>query len=73
MQYQIVLNFTSLEELTEFNKQYAKFQSKKTEKPENDNRGSKTKEIHQKAKVLHDENPEISYRDCFIKISKNLA
>ena len=73
MQYQIVLNFTSLEELTEFNKQYAKFQSKKTEKPENDNRGSKTKEIHQKAKILHAENPELTYRDCFIKIYKNLA
>jgi hypothetical protein len=73
--YQVVFQFESLEDLLNWNKQYAKLSNKKTEtinKPDKpDNRGSKTKEIHLKAKEYHQANPTLSYRDCFVKVSKN--
>ena len=75
--FQIVLQFQSLEELLNYAKQSDKFLNKK-QKLENpkeinskpDNRGSKTKLIHEKAKEYHKENPTLSYRECFVLISK---
>ena len=43
-------------------------------KPSNDkpdNRGSKTKEMHIKTKEYHEANPTLTYRECFVKVSKN--
>ena len=75
--FQIVLQFQSLEELINYAKQSDKFLNKK-QKLENpkeisskpDNLGSKTKLIHEKAKEYHKENPTLSYRECFVLISK---
>ena len=41
----------------------------KNDKP--DNRGSKTKEMHTRAKEYHQANPTLTYRECFVKVSKN--
>jgi len=75
--FQIVLQFQSLEELINYAKQSDKLSNKKqkleSQKDSNskpDNRGSKTKLIHEKAKEYHKENPTLSYRECFVLISK---
>ncbi len=75
--FQIVLQFQSLEELLNYAKQSDKFLNKrqKLENPKDtnskpDNRGSKTKLIHEKAKEYHQENPNLTYRECFVLISK---
>jgi len=75
--FQIVLQFQSLEELINYAKQSDKLSNKKqkleSQKDSNskpDNRGSKTKLIHEKAKEYHKENPTLSYRKCFVLISK---
>ena len=76
--FQIVLQFQSLEELLNYAKQSDKFLNKKqksesqkdTNNSKPDNRGSKTKLIHEKAKEYHKENPTLTYRECFVLISK---
>ena len=75
--FQIVLQFQSLEELINYAKQSDKLLNKKqkleSQKESNskpDNRGSKTKLIHEKAKEYHKENPTLTYRECFVLISK---
>ena len=72
--YSLLINFETLEELSEFltlyNKVYLKVEEKKTVKSVNDKRGSKTINLHQRAKehrVLH---PELSYKECLIFVSK---
>ncbi len=71
--YSLVINFETLDELTEFITIYNKINQKaeqKTTKTINDKRGSKTITLHQKAKehrILH---PELSYRNCLIEVSK---
>lgn len=75
--YQVVFQFQSLEDLINWSKQFGKSASKKTvmnetdktDKP--DNRGRKTKEIHAKTKEYHQANPTLTYRECFVKVSKN--
>ena len=75
--FQIVLQFQSLEELLNYAKQSDRLSNKK-QKLENakdtiskpDNRGSKTKLIHEKAKEYHQTHPELTYRECFVLISK---
>jgi len=72
--YQVVFQFQSLEDLINWNKQFGKLADKKpvtNESDKPDNRGSKTKEIHAKTKEYHQANPTLSYRDCFVKVSKN--
>jgi hypothetical protein len=71
--FQIVLQFQSLEELINYAKLSDRLSNKKqklesSSKP--DNRGSKTKLIHEKAKEYHQENPNLTYRECFVLISK---
>ena len=69
-----MINFESLEELTEFitmyNKVYQKTEDKKTVKTINDKRGSKTVALHVKAKEYRALHPELSYRQCLIEVSK---
>ena len=75
--FQIVLQFQSLEELLNYAKQSDRLSNKKqkleSQKETNskpDNRGSKTKLIHEKAKEYHQTHPELTYRECFVLISK---
>ena len=75
--YQVLFQFQSLEDLVNWNKQFGKLANKKpvtieqnkTDKP--DNRGSKTKEMHTRAKEYHQANPTLTYRECFVKVSQN--
>jgi hypothetical protein len=75
--YQVLFQFQSLEDLVNWNKQFGKLVNKKpvtieqnkNDKP--DNRGSKTKEMHTRAKEYHQANPTLTYRECFVKVSKN--
>ena len=75
--YQVLFQFQSLEDLVNWNKQFGKLANKKpvtieenkTDKP--DNRGSKKKEMHARAKEYHPANPTSTYRECFVKVSKN--
>lgn len=75
--YQVVFQFQSLEDLVNWNKQFGKLANKKpvakeSGKPDKpDNRGSKTKEMHTRAKEYHQANPTLNYRECFVKVSKN--
>jgi len=71
--YSLVINFESLDELTEFITIYNKINQKteqKTTKTINDKRGSKTITLHQKAKEYRILHPELSYRNCLIEVSK---
>ena len=71
--YSLVINFETLDELTEFITIYNKINQKteqKTIKTTNDKRGSKTITLHQKAKEYRILHPELSYRNCLIKVSK---
>ena len=71
--FQIVLQFQSLEELINYAKLSDRLSNKKLKLETNskpDNRGSKTKLIHEKAKEYHQENPNLTYRECFVLISK---
>jgi len=71
--FQIVLQFQSLEELINYAKLSDRLSNKKLKLETNskpDNRGSKTKLIHEKAKEYHKENPNLTYRECFVLISK---
>ena len=72
--YSLMINFETLEELTEFitmyNKVNQKTEDKKTVKTVNDKRGSKTVGLHVKAIEYRALNPELSYRQCLIEVSK---
>jgi hypothetical protein len=71
--YSLVINFETLDELTEFITIYNKINQKteqKTTKTTNDKRGSKTITLHQKAKEYRILHPELSYRNCLIEVSK---
>ena len=71
--FQIVLQFQSLEELINYAKQSDRLSNKKLKLETNskpDNRGSKTKLIHEKAKEYHQENQNLTYCECFVLISK---
>ncbi len=68
-----MINFESLDELTEFITIYNKINQKKeqkTIKTTNDKRGSKTITLHQKAKEYRLLHPKLSYRNCLIEVSK---
>ena len=75
--YQVLFQFQSLEDLVNWNKQFGKLANKKPvtiEQNKNDKpdyRGSKTKEMHTRAKEYHHANPTLTYRECFVKVSKN--
>jgi hypothetical protein len=71
--YSLTINFESLEELSDFITTYNKIYNKaeqKIIKTSNDKRGSKTVELHLRAKKYRAERPELSYRQCLIEVSK---
>ncbi len=71
--YSLVINFETLDELTEFITIYNKINQKTeqtTIKTTNDKRGSKTITLHQKAKEYRILHPELSYRNFLIEVSK---
>ena len=72
--YSLTITFQTLEELSDFvtlyNKMYNKAEEKKTVKTISDKRGSKTVNLHQRAKEYRALNPELSYRQCLIFVSK---
>ena len=71
--YSLMINFESLDELTEFITIYNKINQKteqKTIKTTNDKRGSKTVGLHQRAKQFRLSHPNLSYRECLVEVSK---
>ena len=71
--YSLVINFETLEELSDFITIYNKINQKtenKVLKTTSDKRGSKTITLHQKAKEYRISHPELSYRDCLVEESK---
>jgi len=71
--YSLVINFETLDELTEFITIYNKINQKtenKVLKTTSDKRGSKTVGLHQRAKEYRLSHPELSYRDCLVEVSK---
>ena len=73
-EYSLTITFQTLEELSDFitlyNKMYNKAEEKKTVKTISDKRGSKTVNLHQRAKEYRVLNPNLSYRQCLIFVSK---
>ena len=71
--YSLMINFESLDELTDFITIYTKINQKteqKTTKTINDKRGSKTVGLHQRAKQFRLSHPNLSYRECLVEVSK---
>ena len=71
--YSLVINFETLEELSDFITIYNKINQKtenKVLKTTSDQRRSKTITLHQKAKEYRISHPELSYRDCLVEVSK---
>jgi len=71
--YSLTIHFNSLDELLIFTNSYNKIHNKietKTIKL-NDKRGSKTSELHKRAKEYKLNNPLISYRQCLIFVANN--
>ena len=71
--YSLMINFETLEELTDFITIYNKAIMKneiKTIKSINDKRGRKTIRLHMKAKEHRTLHPELSYRQCLIQVAK---
>ena len=56
--YKVIFDFDTKQEMEEFLHQQQQLNAKK------DNRGSKTKFLHQKTKIFHDANPDVPYKDC---------
>ena len=72
--FSLTIHFNSLDELLNFTNSYNKLTIKseiKTIKL-NDKRGSKTSDLHRRAKEYKQNHPSISYRDCLIFVAKNL-
>ena len=72
--FSLTIHFNSLDELINFSNAYQKFNIKseiKTIKL-NDKRGSKTSELHKRAKEYKHNHPSIPYRECLIFVAKNL-
>ena len=72
--YSLNIHFNSLDELLNFTNAYNKMNNKienKTIKL-NDKRGSKTSDLHKRAKEYKLNNPLISYRECLIFVSNNI-
>ena len=66
--YSFLINFETLEELSDFltlyNKVYSKVEEKKTVKTISDKRGSKTVGLHQRAKEYRTSHPELSIKNA---------
>ncbi len=71
--YILTIHFSNLDELLNLNNSYNKISIKseiKTIKT-NDKRGSKTSELHKRAKHYKQTHPGIAYRDCLIFVANN--
>ena len=71
--YSLTINFYSFDELNDFITIYNKINMKneiKSIKTTTDKRGSKTVGLHLKAKDYRTTHPELSYRQCLIRVSK---
>ena len=71
--YSLTINFYSYDDLNDFITIYNKINQKneiKTIKTTTDKRGSKTAELHFKAKDYRTTHPELSYRKFLIEVSK---
>ena len=72
--YSLNIHFNSLDELLNFTNAYNKMNIKSENKTIklNDKRGSKTSDLHKRAKEYKILNPLISYRECLIFVSNNI-
>ena len=72
--YSLNIHFNSLDELLNFTNAYNKMNIKSENKTIklNDKRGSKTSDLHKRAKEYKLNNPLISYRECLIFVSNNI-
>ena len=71
--YSFTIHFSNLDEFLNFTNAYNKISIKseiKTIKT-NDKRGSKTSELHKRAKHYKQTHPGIAYRDCLIFVANN--
>ncbi len=71
--FSLTIHFNSLDELINFSNAYQKFNIKAEIKAikSNDKRGSKTSELHGRAKEYKRNHPAIPYRECLIFVAKN--
>ena len=72
--FSLTIHFSNLDELLNFTNAYQKFNIKAEIKAikSNDKRGSKTSELHKRAKHYKQTHPAMPYRDCLIFVAKNL-
>ena len=68
------IHFNSLDELINFTNAYNKISIKSEIKSikSNDKRGSKTSDLHRRAKEYKHNHPSIPYIECLIFVAKNL-
>ena len=72
--FSLTIHFNNLDELLNFTNSYNKLTIKTEIKSikSNDKRGSKTSELHKRAKHYKQLHPAMPYRDCLIFVAKNL-
>ena len=72
--FSLTIHFSNLDELLNFTNSYNKLTIKTEIKSikSNDKRGSKTSELHKRAKHYKQLHPATPYRDCLIFVAKNL-
>ena len=71
--YSLNIHFNSLDELLNFTNAYNKMNIKSENKTIklNDKRGSKTSDLHKRAKSYKENHPSIPYRQCLIFVANN--
>ena len=72
----LTLQFSDIEELELFTKDYRSIlhkRAKKLFKCDDDKRGSSTKDLHKKAKEYQVGNPNTPYKDCLRIVGKELT
>ena len=72
MKFRLLIDFENEEELIEYIMTMRKKTIKKDLKKIDDKRGSKTTELHRKAKDYKLNNPNVPYRQCLIRVSNPL-
>jgi hypothetical protein len=71
--YSVTHSFQTNDELFKFVSMLEKHSRQEKKRNEHDDkRGSHMAEFHQKAKILKEEHPEMSYRECMANIKKEL-
>ena len=73
MSYNLTFSFTTLQELNEFiedQNSIEHMKQKKSKKTVDDKRGSKTKDLHQKAKQYQSENDNIPYKEALREVGR---